>query len=48
MLDSLQIRYKSFDPLVSVAGNFLDEVLMRSKEILNHVHKEGPIEEVLK
>lgn len=34
--------------MVSVSGNFLDEVLMRSKEILNHIHKLGPIEEVLR
>ena len=47
-LDTLQRWYSNFDPLVSVAGNFLDEVLIWTKEILNHVHKEGPIYDTLK
>ncbi len=32
-------RIPFFEPLVSVPGNFLDEVLCRTKEILNHVEK---------
>ncbi len=37
----LYTKYQYFEGLVTVQGNFLDEVLHRTKEILNHIPKDS-------
>ena len=40
ILDDLHSKYVNFEPLVAVPGNFLEDVLMKTKEILNHISED--------
>ncbi len=40
ILDDLHSKYVNFEPLVAVPGNFLEDVLMKTKEILNHINED--------
>lgn len=39
-MDELYLKYSNFDPLFAVPGNFLDEVMQWTKEILNWLDRE--------